>query len=66
MEEQRQVKGVYQIIEREGKDEAIWKQVGIGFVNKDNSINVRMDSYPLDGRFQVRDLRSKTFQRKEK
>ncbi|MBI2345522.1 MAG: hypothetical protein HYV03_01235 [Deltaproteobacteria bacterium] len=64
MEERRTVKGVYQIIEREGA-EALWKQVGIGFLNKDDSINVRLDSFPLDGRLQIRDLRSQST-RKEK
>ena len=32
-----------------------WTKIGIGFVNKDNSINVVLDAMPLNGRFQIRD-----------
>ncbi len=32
-----------------------WTRIGIGFVNRDNSINVVLDAIPLNGRFQIRD-----------
>ena len=52
------LKDVFSISEREpaspaGKDR--WTKIGIGFVNRDNSINVVLDALPLNGRFQIRD-----------
>ena len=32
-----------------------WTKIGIGFVNRDNSINVILDAIPLNGRLQIRD-----------
>lgn len=48
------MKEVYHITEREGK-KAIWTRIGIAFTNKDNSINVILNSIPLDGRLQIRE-----------
>lgn len=55
MKEGITLKDVYAISERgEGQKER-WTRVGIGFVNRDNSINVVLDAIPLNGRFQIRD-----------
>lgn len=59
MEGARSMKEVYHIVEREGT-KPIWTRVGIGFVNKDDSINIRLDSLPIDGRLHVRDMRPNT------
>ncbi len=32
-----------------------WTKVGVGFVNRDNSINVILDAIPVNGRLQIRD-----------
>jgi hypothetical protein len=32
-----------------------WKSMGIGFVNKDLSINVHLEAFPVNGRLQIRD-----------
>ena len=42
-------------VERDGK--TYWRPIGSAFVNKDGSINVYLDSIPLnwDGKMQVRD-----------
>lgn len=58
MKESITLKDVYSISEREsaskeGKDR--WTKIGIGFVNRDNSINVVLDALPLNGRFHIRD-----------
>lgn len=43
-----------------GKDR--WTRIGIGFVNRDNSINVVLDAIPLNGRLQIRDRRPRNQQ----
>lgn len=63
MKESITLKDVYAISEREaasppGKDR--WTRIGIGFVNRDSSINVVLDALPLNGRLQIRDRRAKT------
>jgi len=40
-------------IERNGKTH--WNNMGVGFVNKDNSINVVLNGVPLNGKLQIRD-----------
>lgn len=47
------MKIVYQINERSGK--SYWNRVGVGFVNSDGSINVKLDSVPISGEIHVRD-----------
>ena len=45
----------YNIIERgEGKSR-IWSRVGSAFRNRDGSINVYLDSFPLGGKIQLRE-----------
>lgn len=40
----------------EGKNgKTYWRQYGVGFVNKDNSINLYLDGWPSNGKLQVRD-----------
>jgi hypothetical protein len=61
MKETITLKDVYTIAERpqgspEGKDR--WTKIGIGFVNRDNSINVVLDAIPLNGRLQIRDRKA--------
>ncbi len=62
MKESITLKDVYAISEaakegRDGKDR--WTKIGIGFVNRDNSINVVLDALPLNGRFHIRDRQYK-------
>ncbi len=49
-------KEVYHIVEREGHD-PIWTRVGIAFVNRDDSLNLFLDMFPINGRLHVRDPR---------
>jgi hypothetical protein len=46
---------VFTVIEREGQDRNFWQQVGAAFVNKDGSLNVRLNAIPLDGRLHIRE-----------
>ena len=66
MKESITLKDVFTIADRpqgstEGKDR--WTKIGIGFVNRDNSINVVLDAIPLNGRLQIRDR--KTFSKNQ-
>lgn len=53
------VKDVYTIQESEGgsgdgaKDR--WTKIGIGFVNRDDSINILLNALPVNGRLHVRE-----------
>lgn len=63
MKESVSLKDVYAISENPaaatgGKDR--WTKIGIGFVNRDNSVNIVLDAIPLNGRLQIRDRQTKT------
>ncbi len=49
------IKDVFTVSEREGDQKSRWARIGVGFVNRDNSINVILDAYPVNGRLQIRD-----------
>ena len=52
-------KVVYTIIEREaseGRDaKSFWVRIGSAFVNRDGSLNVKLDALPVNGTLQIRD-----------
>lgn len=65
MKESITLKDVFTIAERKspsGETKDRWTMVGIGFVNRDNSINVVLDAIPLNGRLQIRDRKPKNLQ----
>lgn len=65
MKESITLKDVFAISERpsgSGEAKERWTRIGIGFVNRDNSINVVLDAMPLNGRFQIRDRQPKNQQ----
>lgn len=47
-------KVVYTIIER-GKGRRVWLRVGVAFVNRDQSLNVRLDAVPISGQLHIRE-----------
>lgn len=49
----RKRKTVFAIVEREGR--CWWRPLGVGFVNADGSIDVRLDALPTSGALQLRD-----------
>jgi hypothetical protein len=59
MEEQkREMKAVWTIVERgqgNGMTKSYWTRVGVGFVNRDGSITLKLDSIPINGTMQVRE-----------
>jgi hypothetical protein len=48
------MKAVWTVVER-GQGKSYWTRVGIGFVNRDGSINLRLDAIPINGTLQVRE-----------
>ena len=46
-------KVVYAVIERGPKKH--WLRVGLAFVNRDGSLNVRLDAVPFTGQLHIRD-----------
>ena len=50
---QSKIKLVYVITKRD--DKSFWNRIGIAFVNRDGSLNVKLDSVPVNGEMQIRD-----------
>jgi hypothetical protein len=48
-------KHVYTIVEREGQEKNRWVRVGVAFVNRDQSLNIRLNALPVNGLLHVRD-----------
>lgn len=47
------MKIVYVITKR--GDRTYWNRIGVAFVNRDGSINVRLEAFPVNGECQIRD-----------
>jgi hypothetical protein len=45
----------YNIIDKPGLRSRIWSRIGMAWLNRDGSINVVLDSFPLGGRIQLRE-----------
>jgi len=55
--EQSRMKIAYVITQR--NDRNFWNRVGVAFVNKDGSINVKLEAVPVSGEIQIRDYQPK-------
>lgn len=55
--EQSRMKVAYVITER--GDRSFWNRIGVAFLNRDGSINVKLDALPLSGMLQIRDYEPK-------
>lgn len=51
--EARQMKTVFALSERGGK--SYWTRIGVGFVNADGSVTMKLDAIPVSGSMQLRD-----------
>jgi hypothetical protein len=54
MDTKKQMKAVYTVVER-GPGKSFWTRIGLGFVNRDGSLGLRLDAIPVNGVVQVRD-----------
>jgi hypothetical protein len=50
----KDMKAVYTVIDR-GQGKSFWVRVGVGFTNRDGSLNLRLDAIPVNGTLQVRE-----------
>jgi hypothetical protein len=50
----KDMKAVYTVIDR-GQGKSFWVRIGVGFTNRDGSINLRLDAIPVNGTLQVRE-----------
>jgi hypothetical protein len=48
------MKVVWTVVDR-GQGKSYWTRVGVGFVNRDGSLTLRLDAIPISGTIQVRD-----------
>jgi len=55
MLEENKVKIAYTVVERNNDGRKFWVRVGAAFVNRDGSLNVRLDAMPVNGELQIRD-----------
>lgn len=56
METQKDMKAMkvaYSITERNGR--SFWTRIGVAFINKDGSLNVKLEAVPVSGQLQIRD-----------
>jgi len=58
------VKGVYTIVERKDEEHPdrknLWIQIGLAFINRDGSMNVRLNAFPVNATLHIRDMRNGT------
>jgi hypothetical protein len=56
MDEQtsKTMKVVWTVVDR-GQGKSFWTRVGVGFVNRDGSMTLRLDAIPISGNLQVRE-----------
>lgn len=47
-------------VEKDGKT-LYWNRIGSAFINKDQSINVYLDCFPVSGQLQIRELDERDF-----
>jgi hypothetical protein len=40
-------------------EKSFWIKIGSAFVNKDNSLNVRLNAFPVNGELHIRDPKPK-------
>jgi hypothetical protein len=53
-EQTKTMKVVWTVVER-GQGKSFWTRVGVGFVNRDGSLTLRLDAIPMSGTLQVRE-----------
>ena len=46
-------KEVFTVTDKDGH--SYWRKLGVGYINKDGSMNLYLDALPINGRLQVRD-----------
>jgi len=50
---------IYNVRDRGEGKKAAWTEIGVGFTNRDGSINLVMNAVPVDGKAQLRVIENK-------
>lgn len=45
---------IFSIVEKPGNEKSIWLDIGIGWLNRDDSITCKLDCIPINGVLQLR------------
>lgn len=53
------IKDVFTIVKNGEKD--YWNKIGNAFVNKDGSMNVKLNALPVNGQLNIRDPKPRTY-----
>src|SRR5690242_1957110 len=53
------MKEVFVIVDDGKLDRPIFRRIGTGFVNRDDSLNIYLDAFPVSGRLHIRDYQAK-------
>jgi hypothetical protein len=53
-DQSKTMKAVFTVVER-GQGKSFWIRIGVGFTNRDGSLNLKLDALPVSGTLQVRD-----------
>ena len=54
--EKKIAKDVFTITEtKDDSKKDLWSKIGVAFTNKDGSVNVILNAFPVSGRLQIRD-----------
>ena len=59
------IKAVFTIIEDEKLQRGLFRRIGTAFVNRDDSLNVFLDAYPINGKLHIRDVEKRDKQQEE-
>lgn len=54
---ERKWKTVYTIVEQANSEKRFWLRIGVAFVNRDQSLTVRLDAMPVNGTLHIREDR---------
>jgi len=54
--ESKRMKVLCPVQRNDDSKKAVWRTLGIAFENKDGSINVYLDAYPVNGKLQLREF----------
>ena len=53
------MKDVFTIVEKEGWDKSVWLKIGAAFENRDGSLTLFLDAFPVNGKLHVRERKGK-------
>lgn len=52
---QKKVLKVYTIVEKQNSEKGIWLPIGVGSNNRDGSLSVKLDAFPVNGQIHIRE-----------